>query len=81
MVTISPRGDKMATACEPTLNRSDKVRVWDTKTGELLLTLRAHAHQVAWSPDGRWLATGDFYSNMSDDHAVLLWDIDHLTGR
>jgi WD40 repeat protein len=37
------------------------VRVWDSRSGELLLTLRDHTAQVfgvALSADGRWLASG-----------------------
>ena len=45
--------------------------MWDAASGQELLTLRAIPAQVAsvaWSPDGKRLATG------SGDHTVKMWD-------
>jgi WD40 repeat protein len=50
-----------------------------SRTNELL-NLRAHTyfHSVAWSPDGRWLATGGYVLNGTDNGANV-WDAE--TGK
>ena len=46
-------------------------KVWDAASGQELLILRDHTlnlTSVAWSPDGKWLATG------SADGTGKVWD-------
>jgi tetratricopeptide (TPR) repeat protein len=48
------------------------VRLWDTRTGQALFTLRGHTGSViavAFSPNGRRLASGGW-----EDNTIRLWD-------
>jgi WD40 repeat protein len=79
---VSPDGKRIASGgggSEGTLEKPDwhgEVKVWDVATGECLLTLRGHKQlvtAVAYSPDGKLLASG------SQDNMVRVWDA--ATGR
>ncbi len=65
-VIYSPDGKRIATAS------ADKTaKIWDAKTGELLLTLKGHTDEVwgiSYSPDGKRLATSSL------DKTVKVWD-------
>jgi WD40 repeat protein len=55
-----------------TVGNQKMAKVWDAETGQPLLRLRGHRHQIMWSvaysPDGRWIATG------GSDNMAKLWD-------
>jgi signal transduction histidine kinase len=55
-MAVNPSGDLIAVAYMAT-NRNP--HVWNARTGKLLRRLPVRDATVAFSPDGRWLATGD----------------------
>ena len=56
-VVWSPDGTRLATS-----SRDVTAKLWDATTGQEVLTLasddRLGLHSLAFSPDGKWLATG-----------------------
>ena len=54
-VAISADGKRVASA-----SRDQTVKIWDTSSGEAILSLKAASIGVALKPDGNWLATGAF---------------------
>jgi WD40 repeat protein len=69
-VAWSPDGKQLATGSD-----DNTAKVWDTVTGEELLTLSGHRSgvtSVAWSPDGKRLATGSY------DKMAKVWDLGRL---
>jgi WD40 repeat protein len=69
-MTLSPDGKLLA---GHDVHRDPVVHLWDTATGKLVRSLpgpqKAPAEHLAFSPDGRRLATEDM------DHAVHVWDL------
>jgi WD40 repeat protein len=69
-VAISPDGTRIASIG----SNAGRVRLWDADTGKELL-VSAHSrdiHSVAYSPDGKWIATGS--DDFEGDGSVRLWD-------
>lgn len=64
----SPNGTRMAVA-------GNNVQIWNTTTGKMLLHHNSRSSVVAWSPDGRHIAS----DATKEGHSVQLWDA--VTGQ
>ncbi len=82
-VAYHPLG-KLLAAAEGQPGKPGEVRVWDLTTAKVLYTLRGHRNSItalAYSPDGKWLASA------STDQTVKIWEgagpalLATLTGR
>jgi WD40 repeat protein len=65
-IALSPNGGKIASG-----SQDGTVKIWDTKTGQELHSIRAHENNVrsvAFSPDGQCFASASW------DGTVKLWD-------
>lgn len=81
LLSFSPNGDLLASV-EPST-----IALWDVETGELLRTLPGHygaelkmaiaPTAIAFSPDGRYLATATWSQGLlKPEKAILVWDIE-----
>jgi WD40 repeat protein len=70
-VAFSPDGKRVAAGCRDATNSDNvrsEVRLWRAGTGELVRTIPRERGPVAFSPDGKILATA------SEGNAASLWD-------
>jgi WD40 repeat protein/serine/threonine protein kinase len=77
-LALSPDGKRLAIAGVG----DPEVKVWDTQIGRELLAFRGHTggvNCVAFSLDGRWIASGSGDFNQRDKGEVKVWD--SQTGR
>ena len=71
VVAFSPNGRWLAACSNPVDRTAGEARVFDAATGQGIFTLRGHTSNVtsvAFSPDGRRIATSSF------DRTIKLWE-------
>jgi WD40 repeat protein/tRNA A-37 threonylcarbamoyl transferase component Bud32 len=74
---FSPDGSRMVTTSDDGL-----AQVWETASGGKLATFRANGapiYSAAFSPDGRWIANGEWVTNSDQAATAFVWEA--ATGR
>ncbi len=71
-LAFSPNGETLASG-----SRDTTIRLWDKKTTHHKVTLTGHSGRVttiAFSSDGKIIASGASYTHWSSDSSIRLWD-------
>lgn len=63
VMTWSPNGERIALSIRDDLTHTDITQIWELPGGHTLCKIPVGSHDLAWSPDGKYLAT---------DHQI--WD-------
>ena len=74
---FSPDGSRLVTTSEDGV-----ARVWETASGRKLATFQGNGdpiYSVAFSPEGRWIANGEWVTNSAQASAASVWEA--ATGR
>ncbi|KAJ3566704.1 hypothetical protein NP233_g6828 [Leucocoprinus birnbaumii] len=67
---FSPCGKILAACCR------DEISLWDTETGEGVNVIRTNGTKLAFSADGRYMASGKtFGPGAIDERMVRVWDV------
>jgi len=78
-VALDPSGTRIARpGRRRQLRRTYSIDVWDAESLTPITTLRGHSGQIlalAWSPDGRWLASS------AKDGTLVIWDTERGANR
>lgn len=75
---IASGSGEMRTFGEKPVPSDNTIRLWDAQTGKLLNTLKGHSdliNAVAFSPDGKVIASGSGERLGSGDNTIRLWDV------
>ncbi len=85
-ITISPDerllgigDDVIANGGEP--GQDNSIQLWEMASGQEVARLKAHPcpiRALAFSGDGRWLASGGRWDESNMDHSVRIWDLSAL---